>query len=110
MHCILWEKIRRFGDDPTVAHALSMTTLAYKNVLICWSISNYSIQTQKKMEKENTTHHQVELYYYVQIDSIVQLFPVKLSFHGTTEQLEQAIAECDEEMENTYGRVVMKWE
>ena len=62
------------------------------------------------MEKENTTYHEVELYYYVQIDSMVQLFPVKLSVNGTTEQLEQAIAECDEEMENIHGRVVMKWE
>ena len=62
------------------------------------------------MEKENTTHHEVELYYYFQIDSMVQLFPVKLSVNGTTEQLEQAIAECDEEMENIHGRVVMKWE
>ena len=61
------------------------------------------------MEKENITHHQVDLYYYVQIDSKVELFPVQLSLNGTTEQLEQAIAECDEEMENTHGRVVMKW-
>ena len=61
------------------------------------------------MEKENTTHQQVELYYYVQIDSKVQLFPVQLSVNGTTEQLEQAIAECDEEMENIHGRVIMKW-
>ena len=49
------------------------------------------------MEKENTTHHQVDLYYYVQIDSNAQLFPIRLSVHGTTEQLEQAIAECDQE-------------
>ena len=61
------------------------------------------------MEKENTTYHQVELYYFVQINNKVQLFPVQLSVNGTTKQLEQAIAECDEEMENTYGRVVMKW-
>ena len=61
------------------------------------------------MEKENITHHQVDLYYYVQIDCKVELFPVQLSLNGTTEQLEQAIAECDEEMENTHGRVVMKW-
>ena len=60
------------------------------------------------MEKENTTHHQVDLYYYVQIDSNAQLFPIRLSVHGTTEQLEQAIAEYDQEMENTHGRIVMK--
>ena len=62
------------------------------------------------MEKENTTHHQVNLYYYVQIDSKFQLFAIQLSVTGTKEQLEQAIAECDEEMENIHGRVVMKWE
>ena len=62
------------------------------------------------MEKENTTHHQVDLYYFIQIDSKVQIFPVQLSIDGTIEQLEQAIAECDKEMENTHGRVVMKWD
>ena len=62
------------------------------------------------MEKENISYHQVDLYYFVQIDGKVELFPVQLSLNGTTEQLEQAIAECDEEMENIHGRVVMKWE
>ena len=61
------------------------------------------------MEKENT-HHQVDLYYFIQIDSKVQVFPVQLSINGTIEQLEQAIAECDKEMEKIHGRVVMKWD
>ena len=61
------------------------------------------------MERQNISYHQVDLYYYVQIDSKVELFPIQLSLNGTTEQLEQAIAECDKEMENIHGRVVMKW-
>ena len=73
-------------------------------------VSNVSSKTEKrKMEKQNISYHQVDLYYYVQIDSKVELFPIQLSLNGTTEQLEQAIAECDKEMENIHGRVVMKW-
>ena len=61
------------------------------------------------MDKENITHHQVDLYYFVQVDSKVQLFPVQLSVNGTSAQLEQAIADCDAEMEQNHGRLVMKW-
>ena len=61
------------------------------------------------MDKENETYQQVDLYYYVQIDDQVKLFPVQLTINGTSEQLEKAIAECDAEMEKKHGRLVMKW-
>ena len=61
------------------------------------------------MNKENETIHQVDLYYFVQQDSKVEVVPIHLEVNGTLEQFEQAIAECDAEMEKKHGRIVMNW-